>query len=316
MNIAEILKYCPKGTKLYSLVDGEVTLKKVTDIGACPILVEVKDGTHKYYTRYGLHFTSRSGGECVLFPSKDQRDWKKFMLPVKRGDVMMLTDSTCPFIATGELHNDISFKYICGIDLAGNFQKSYGTGGWTSEFCIPASEEARKKLFDKIAEAGYKWNADSLKLEIKHEFNEGDVLTRNNTLFLFTGIIIDNLMLVYCLCSDGTFITCSISPSSVKLASITGRNKLVSAMVKGGYRYDTKQHILVLVDAEQKFKPFDKVLVRDFPSQKWSISLFSYYDKENISYPYVCLNSRYSYCIPYKGHECLVGTTINPPHMG
>ena len=29
MNIAEILKYCPKGTKLYSLVDGEVTLEGV-----------------------------------------------------------------------------------------------------------------------------------------------------------------------------------------------------------------------------------------------------------------------------------------------
>lgn len=234
MNIAEILKYCPKGTKLYSLVDGEVTLKKVTDIGACPILVEVEDGTHKYYTRYGLHFTSRSGGECVLFPSKEQRDWNKFRIPVKRGDVMMLTDGTCPFIATGELYNDISPKCICGIDLADNIRTGFNEeGGWASDFYIPASEEAKKKLFDKIVKAGYRWNADTLELE-----------------------------------------------------------------------------------EIQRFKPFDKVLVRDFPSQKWSISLFSYYDKEDISYPYVCLNSRYSYCIPYKGHECLVGTTINPPHMG
>lgn len=29
MNIAEILKYCPKGTKLYSTVFGEVTLDEV-----------------------------------------------------------------------------------------------------------------------------------------------------------------------------------------------------------------------------------------------------------------------------------------------
>lgn len=316
MNIAEILKYCPKGTKLYSLVDGEVTLKSVDDIGPCPISVEVKDGTHKYYTRYGL-FTSRSGGECVLFPSKEQRDWSKFRIPFKAGDIVMMEDGGTPFIFKEYVDNIYAHCY-CGIDIHEELKIEANPDiYWTSQRIIPASKGARKKLFDKIAEAEYKWNADSLKLEkIEPEFKEGDVLTRNNTLFLFTGIIIDNLMLVYCLCSDDTFIACSLSPSSVKLASITGRNKLVSAMVKGGYRYNTKQHILVLVDAEQKFKPFDKVLVRDFPSQKWSINLFSYYDKENGKYPYVCLNSRYSYCIPYKGHECLVGTTINPPHMG
>ncbi len=79
MNIAEILKDCPKGTKLYSLVDGEVTLKNVFEIGPYPIGVAMDDGTIKYYTTDGLHFTNqRKNGECVLFPSKDQRDWSKF----------------------------------------------------------------------------------------------------------------------------------------------------------------------------------------------------------------------------------------------
>ncbi len=79
MNIAEILKKCPKGTKLYSLVDGEVTLKNVFEIGPYPIGVAMDDGTIKYYTTDGLHFTNqRKNGECVLFPSKDQRDWSKF----------------------------------------------------------------------------------------------------------------------------------------------------------------------------------------------------------------------------------------------
>ena len=66
----------------------------------------------------------------------------------------------------------------------------------------------------------------------------------------------------------------------------------------------------------RRFKSFDKVLVRDLPSQKWSTNLFSYYDEEDKDFPYVCLYNRYSECIPYEGHEYLVGTAINPPHMG
>ena len=186
MNIAEILKYCPKGIKLYSLVDGEVTLKRVTDIGACPILVEVKDGTHKYYTRYGLHFTSCSGGECVLFPSKDQRDWSKFRIPFKAGDIVMTEDEETPFIFKEYVDNIYAHCY-CGVDICDTLKiEAPEDIYWTSKHIIPASEGAKKKLFDKIAEAGYKWNADTLELEkIKPKFNEGDVLINKNTNALF-----------------------------------------------------------------------------------------------------------------------------------
>lgn len=60
------------------------------------------------------------------------------------------------------------------------------------------------------------------------------------------------------------------------------------------------------------FKPFDKVLVRDGIDDKWSISLFSYYDEEDKYYPYVCLNGRYGRCIPYEGNEHLLGTPNTP----
>lgn len=78
MDVAEILKNCPKGTKLYSLVDGEVTLDNILEIGPYTIQVALKDGTTRYYTKDGLYFTTRRDGECVLFPSKEQRDWSKF----------------------------------------------------------------------------------------------------------------------------------------------------------------------------------------------------------------------------------------------
>ena len=80
MNIAEILKKCPKGTKLYSLVHGEVTLENIISIGKYPIEVVADDGGLKYYTKDGLVFANRPNGECVLFPSKNQRDWSKFVV--------------------------------------------------------------------------------------------------------------------------------------------------------------------------------------------------------------------------------------------
>lgn len=86
MNIAEILKHCPKGTKLYSLVDGEVTLENIISIGQYTIEVATDDGDIKYYTKDGSYFTNRPNGECVLFPSKEQRDWSKFNMNTKVND--------------------------------------------------------------------------------------------------------------------------------------------------------------------------------------------------------------------------------------
>lgn len=74
MNIAEILKDCPKGTKLYSLVDGEVYLQNICNTGQYRIEVSVNDWTSTYFTEDGKLFTNRPNGECVLFPSKEQRD--------------------------------------------------------------------------------------------------------------------------------------------------------------------------------------------------------------------------------------------------
>lgn len=194
MNIAEMLKYCPKGTKLYSLVDGEVTLKNISDPDEYPIKVVTYNGDTKYYTKDGLFFTNRPGGECVLFPSKEQRDWNKFRLPVKRGDIMMRIDGKYPFISNGVITEDGGFEYICGITgLSGILQISNFTNLstiWTNNFYIPASEEAKKALFDKIKEAGYKWNADTLKLElnkkqyqpVKQQFKPFErVLVRNES---------------------------------------------------------------------------------------------------------------------------------------
>ena len=84
LDLVEILKNCPKGTKLYSTIHGEVTLNYVSTDVNYPINVIWREGTASF-TRYG-RYAIKSDGECILFPSKDQRDWSKFKAPVKKFD--------------------------------------------------------------------------------------------------------------------------------------------------------------------------------------------------------------------------------------
>lgn len=81
MNIAEILKKCPKGMKLYSPVYGEVEFVKVKYGKSYAIHCITKDGALDYFTSDGRLYYDFPDAECMLFPSKDQRDWNKFIVP-------------------------------------------------------------------------------------------------------------------------------------------------------------------------------------------------------------------------------------------
>ena len=78
IDLTKILKNCPRGFKLYSAVHGEVTFLSIED-GEYPIGVLLNNDCTAYYSSSGKAFTSY--GECVLFPSKYQRDWSKFTAP-------------------------------------------------------------------------------------------------------------------------------------------------------------------------------------------------------------------------------------------
>lgn len=313
MNIAEILKYCPKGTELYSLVDGTVTLESVDNTKQYPIEVITSTGNTSYFTKDGKIFANRPDGECVLFPSKDQRDWEEFRLPVKRGDIMMSGGRA--FIISDEYADTIMgtyHEYICGIDTTGAFKVSQSNHHhWTNSFYIPASEEAKKELFDKMKEAGYRWNADTLKLEkIEPEFKEGDVcINKEGNLYLLVGKIAKDISKAAILYPEGKFIAEAAVPLPVEglvLATPSDRNRLFSFLIKKGYKYD--KHKLI----KQKFKPFDKVLVKNIMSDNWVLSLFSHYNNGE-KYPFICINDNYyRYCIPYEGNENLLGTANSP----
>lgn len=88
MNISEILKDAPKGTKLYSPLFGEVELQSVNDV-----IIEVKAGdTPSAFYTDGKYYKSYSNDECLLFPSKDKRNWDNVCFLKDKTPVMVSDD--------------------------------------------------------------------------------------------------------------------------------------------------------------------------------------------------------------------------------
>ena len=83
LNLCITLKNCPKGTKFWSPIWGNVFLNEIKVSNCKPITLTAAD--HNYIA---LHSNGKmyniEESECILFPSKNQRDWSKFKIPVKR----------------------------------------------------------------------------------------------------------------------------------------------------------------------------------------------------------------------------------------
>ena len=142
LNLVEILKGCPRGTKLYSSVYGEVEFDSTTDREPFPIIVT--KGYHNYrFSNYGRLYLAL--GECVLFPSKDQRDWSKFERfwdkpKVEKFDVNTLQPFDRILVRfSGNLNWQIGlFGY--------KYKKLIYSNGTVYYQCIPYNEETKHLL--------------------------------------------------------------------------------------------------------------------------------------------------------------------------
>lgn len=79
IDLTKILEGCPKGTKFYNSIYGDVYFEGIEIRGDYPIRFSLyKD----HYTNYSVTekgtYCQSCDGECIFFPSKDQRDWSKF----------------------------------------------------------------------------------------------------------------------------------------------------------------------------------------------------------------------------------------------
>ena len=78
IDLTKILEGCPEGTKLYSSIFSEVVFIRIDrENPSYPILIKVSfEPKWRNLTKQGKFYAAV--GECIIFPSKDQRDWSKF----------------------------------------------------------------------------------------------------------------------------------------------------------------------------------------------------------------------------------------------
>ena len=79
LNLVEILKDCPTGTRFYTPVWGEISFRKVLGNKIYGISIDTCND-NIYLTKEGCYLPINDA-ECIIFPSKDQRDWSKFTAP-------------------------------------------------------------------------------------------------------------------------------------------------------------------------------------------------------------------------------------------
>ena len=102
LNLVEILKYCPEGTKLYSTVYGDVELVRVyLDDNTYPIEIKIDEGSDMIYITNDGRLFDDFRGECTLFPSKNQRDWSKFKVKKAKFDPKTLQPFDKVLVRTG-----------------------------------------------------------------------------------------------------------------------------------------------------------------------------------------------------------------------
>ena len=126
LNLLEILKDAPKGTKLYSTIWGEMGLVEVTTFA---VTCKDKGGIEwKFKDNGHLLASNTEDGECVIFPSKEQRDWSKFKLDLPIDTPVMVCTEHWYSDWVVRYYNTNNTTFCAGkkqIDNAGSSQWKY-----------------------------------------------------------------------------------------------------------------------------------------------------------------------------------------------
>ena len=169
VNIAELLKDCPKGMELYSPIYGIGILTRVAD----RIYVKFpKEHNEKCFKPDGK---VSEDGEIMLFP-KGKTTWEGFQRPFKDGDIVFYNDTIAIFKEWGDetLFRTYVVTYLCCDAFIDVKVPLFGKG--VKREIRFATEKEKQKLFDAIKDNGYKWNAETKTLDklIKPKFKVGD----------------------------------------------------------------------------------------------------------------------------------------------
>lgn len=165
INVAEILKDKPKGTKLYSdICCGECVLNEVSENA---IYVDMYNKERFwYFSVYGTIYAFPDGG-VLLYPSYEMRDWSKFAW--KPGDVLVNKDGNVHIIFDGfedDTYKNFHGQYYLWEEGGSivNFEEDEDYMQ-TSDFNKANKEDAQEYIHKIEKELGGKLNMETLEIE-------------------------------------------------------------------------------------------------------------------------------------------------------
>lgn len=326
MNILNILKDKPKGTKLYSPIFGECKLADISD--TC---INIINGNYYYIFDEKGKYTS--DGESLLFPSKEMRDWSKFSW--KKGDVLVNADGNRMLFSHWLDNTYTSFAGKHNTNKCSDVISRYFTREWMIE-TNPRTKD--KFIHDIELKFNGKLNLSTFKIEEQPEFKDGDIVfvssqylvtdhpslrsnsvitvfkrtyhnETENEVYEFYPIFMEaRIQYIY----EKRIRLIDIKIGKLRPATDYEKQQFFDALAKERKVWNSETKQLEDLPKEHIFKPFDRVLVRDDVDEPWRVDIFRYpRDFDNIN-QYQCITGNYKYCIFYKGNEHLCDTSNSP----
>ena len=315
INIVEILKDKPQGTKLYSSACGKCKLEEVDDksfkISFYSSKFGFMNGGEGYLDKNGKLYDD---GECVVFPSKEMRDWSKFVW--KKGDVLVSNDGGTEVIFDkwyDDTYTNFYSKHYLNSEDENNIKYNEAFLCTTERYSLEDKDAAQTYIKTIEEKLGGKLNMETLEIE-KAEFKDGDIVaivvrkcthiaifqSRQEAYIGFHAVLCQNdkLLLEKPFRED-------VGDIELRLATDSEKQQLFDALEKKGKAWDAEKKQIMDLKSLWNPKPFDKVLVRDDNDTPWKVGLFSHIDNKLFQ----CVGSIYRQCIPYEGNEHLLGTT-------
>lgn len=317
IDIVEILKDKPVGLKFYSNTFGYISFNGVH-----------KDKVYFFSEDTNAHSVKPNGkmydgGECIIFPSKEMRDWRKFAW--KKGDVLVCTDGKAEVIF--ERFDDDNYTSFVGK----HYLESYGKDGELLDYeeihfgstvnYTKESEDTAQTYINTIEERlGGKLNMETLEIEkVQPKFKDWDFITiklsRGGSLIgVFKAENDKNYYLHANLDSRGIITIredsyCKKSTCIARLSTEEEKLHFFDALAKKGTTWDAVKK--QIVDLKQKWipKPFDRVITRNDADDVWTANIFSHMDSHGEYVTIACVGG-YTYCLPYNEETAkLIGTT-------
>ena len=318
INIVEILKDKPQGTKLYSSACGKCKLEEVDDKSFKISFYSSKFG----FMNDGEGYLDKNGklygdGECVVFPSKEMRDWSKFAW--KKGDVLVSNDGGTEVIFDkwyDDTYTNFYSKHYLNSEDENNIKYNEAFLCTTERYSLEDKDTAQTYINAIEKRLGGKLNLETLVVEKPQpEFKDGDiVMSDSGTIVLVRGISLTRKIYyhaymrneyIYINPIEGEFFS---RISRIKrFATDSEKQQLFDALAKKGKAWDAEKKQIVDLKPKCEFKPFDKVLSRRCSEDYWVLNFYSH----KTDYYHVCIDGSSNLdCIPYNEETAhLLGTT-------